>query len=77
MTQTFLNFAYFNAKTNPSVLGREKTETAFKIPQPPNTSPDSVLGMKVWYRCIHNVGCNSIDEWMVLLLAMVGFYFSY
>ena len=37
-------FAYFNAKTNPEtktpVLGHEKTETKFKIPQPPNTTED-------------------------------------
>ena len=37
---TFQIFVYFSAKTNPEteVLGCEKTETAFKIPQPPNTS---------------------------------------
>ena len=39
---TFLLFAYFSAKTNPEtetlVLGHEKTETEFKIPQLPNTN---------------------------------------
>ena len=36
---TFPIFVYFSVKTDPEteVLGREKTETEFKIPQPPNT----------------------------------------
>ena len=41
IARTFLIFVYFSAKTDPEteteVLGREKTETEFKIPQPPNT----------------------------------------
>ena len=43
---TFLIFVYFSAKTDPEteteVLGRAKTETEFKIPQPPNTTPDGI-----------------------------------
>ena len=39
---TFPIFTYFSAKTNPetetSVLGHEKTENKFKIPQPRNTN---------------------------------------
>ena len=36
---TFPIFVYFSAKTDPEteVLGREKTETEFKIPQQPKT----------------------------------------
>ena len=41
ITQTFQIFVYFSAKTDPEtetkVLGRETTETKFKIPQPSNT----------------------------------------
>ena len=39
IVRTFPIFAYFNTKTDPEteVLGREKTETEVKIPQPPNT----------------------------------------
>ena len=41
ITHTFPIFVYFSAKTDPEtetkVLGREKTETELKIPQPPNT----------------------------------------
>ena len=41
IAQTFQIFVYFSAKTNPetktSVIGCEKTETEFKIPQLPNT----------------------------------------
>ena len=38
--RTVRTFPNFNAKTNPEtpVLGCEKTETEFKIPQPPNTT---------------------------------------
>ena len=37
---TFPIFVYFSAKTDTEteVLGRAKTETEFKIPQPPNTT---------------------------------------
>ena len=37
--RTFPIFVYFTAKTDPEteVLGCAKTETEFKIPQPPNT----------------------------------------
>ena len=41
---TFPIFVYFSTKTHPEtateVLGGEKTETEFKIPQLPNTSKD-------------------------------------
>ena len=40
--RTFPIFLYFSAKTDPETeteaLGHEKTETEFKIPQPPNTT---------------------------------------
>ena len=37
----FFRISIFNAKTNPEtpILGREKTKTEFKIPQPPNARP--------------------------------------
>ena len=37
---TFRIFVYISAKTDPEteVIGLEKTETKFKIPQPPNTN---------------------------------------
>ena len=40
ITRTFPIFVYFSAKTDPEteVLGHVKTETEFKIPQPPNTN---------------------------------------
>ena len=45
ITWTFPIFQYFSAKTDPEteteVLGRAKTETEFKIPQPPNTSTNT------------------------------------
>ena len=40
IARTFPIFVYFSAKTDTEteVLGRAKTETEFKIPQPPNTT---------------------------------------
>ena len=55
IAQTFPIFAYFSAKTNPkneaSVLGREKTETEFKIPQPPNTTKQLVFCVMTGFFC--------------------------
>ena len=43
IARTFQIFVYFSAKTDPDteteVLGREKTETEFKIPQLPKLKP--------------------------------------
>ena len=60
IVRTFSIFVYFSAKTDPEVLGRAKTETEFKIPQPPNTTMYSKLFSTD--STTFEASCNQLNE---------------